>query len=308
MMPYMTHIEINSRPPLLHRRSSSTVLPYIRALKTASLRSPRIGLFSEYTSSLPEKFLNLFVDHTVRDFKRHIMAGIITAGPLFVTWLVFTFILGVLANAGLPLVHLIAAAFPDTFLAVPWVQYALAVVLTISIFYCVGRMTSRVFGRQMIGLFEASLERLPLVSKIYSSVRQAIETITAKKDSGQRVVLIDFPLKGQKSIGFLTHVIADATTGNPVAAVLVPQAINPSSAYLQFVPMDAITETDITMEQAMSMLLTGGAVCPDVIRYSASIPEAINRDGSAIGVTVALEDEAATAETIHPAAFRESVA
>jgi uncharacterized membrane protein len=252
--------------------------------------------------------LNRLLNNTGRDLKRHIMAGIITAGPLFVTWLVFTFILGVLASAGLPLVHLLAAPFPGTFLTEPWFQYILAVVLTIALFYLVGHMTSRVVGRQMFGLFEASLERLPVVNKIYTSVRQAIETLTAKQDNGQRVVLIDFPLKGQKSIGFLTRVIADASTGNPVAAVLVPQAINPSSAFLQFVPMDMITETDITMEQAMSMLLTGGAVCPDVIRYSAPIQEAVNRDGSALGVSVALEDETATADTIHPGAFSESAA
>lgn len=230
------------------------------------------------------------------DVKNHIVAGIITAGPLFVTWLVFTFILGVLANAGLPLVHILAAPFPGTLLSSPWFQYVLAVLLTVAVFYLVGRFTSRVVGREMYSLFEASLERLPVVNKVYTSVRQAIETLTSKKDNGQRVVFVDFPLRGQKSIGFLTHVIADAATGSPVAAVLVPQAINPSSAFLQFVPMDMITETDLTMEQAMSMLLTGGAVCPGVIRYSAPIPEAINRDGSPIEVSVAMQDEAATAD------------
>jgi uncharacterized membrane protein len=234
--------------------------------------------------------LNRLYSDTLRDLKRHIMAGIITAGPLFVTWLVFTFILGVLANAGLPLVHIIAAPFPGTLLGETWFQYVLAVLLTVAVFYFVGHMTSRVVGQQAIGLFEASLERLPVVNKIYTSVRQAIETLTAKKENGQRVVLIDFPLRGQKAIGFLTHVIADATTGNPVAAVLVPQAINPSSAFLQFVPMDAITETDITMEQAMSMLLTGGTVCPDVIRYASPVPGVIHGDGSQIAVSIAVEE------------------
>lgn len=236
-----------------------------------------------------------FFIHAGRDLKRHILAGIITAGPLFITWLVFTFILGVLANAGLPLVRLIAAPFPGTLLQASWFQYTVAVLLTVAVFYVVGRATSRVVGQQMFGLFEASLERLPVVNKIYTSVRQAIDTIMAKKEGGQRVVLVDFPLVGQKSIGFLTHVIADATTGNPVAVVLVPQAINPSSAYLQLLPLECVTETDLTMEQAMSMILTGGAVCPDVIRYSAAIPSAVNRDGSPIDVSIAIEGEQATA-------------
>lgn len=244
--------------------------------------------------------MNRYVLHTASDLKRHILAGIITAGPLFVTWLVFTFILSVLANAGLPLVHLIAAPFPGTLLHAPWFQYTLAVLLTVAVFYFVGRATSRVVGQQMFALFEASLERLPLVNKIYTSVRQALETLTTKKENGsQRVVLIDFPLRGQKSIGFLTHVLSDAATGSPLAAVLVPQAINPSSAYLQLLPLDRITETDLTMEQAMSMILTGGAVCPDVILYSSRAQTGLE-DGAAREVSVSIEDEAATANALSP--------
>jgi uncharacterized membrane protein len=48
----------------------------------------------------------------------------------------------------------------------------------------------------------------------------------------------------------------------------MPNAINPTSAFLQILPMERVTDTDLTMEQAMSMLMTGGAVGPDTIRYS----------------------------------------
>ena len=237
--------------------------------------------------------MNQDLNHIMRGLQRNILRGVITAGPLFITWLVFSFILGVLANAGLPLVKLFGLAFaPDAWINQTWFQYCLAVVLTIALFYVVGRLTSHIVGRQAFALFEASLERLPLVNKIYASVRQLMDTLTSKNQSGQRVVLIDFPIVGQKSIGFLTHMIADASTGAPVAAVLVPQAINPSSAYLQFVPMHMITETDLTMEQAMSMLLTGGAVCPEMIRYSAPVPSAEKGDGTSVPVTYAVEEPA----------------
>ena len=213
--------------------------------------------------------MNPELSRTLHGMQRNILSGVITAGPFFITWLVFTFILGVLANAGLPLVKILALPFPaESLMNQRWLQYVLAVLLTVVVFYIVGRATSQVVGRQMFALFETSLERLPVINKVYGSVRQLVETLTAKNQTGQRVVLIDFPIAGQKSIGFLTHTIADSTTGAPLAAVLVPQAINPSSAYLQFVPMHMITETDLTMEQAMSMLLTGGAVCPETIRYS----------------------------------------
>jgi uncharacterized membrane protein len=93
----------------------------------------------------------------------------------------------------------------------------------------------------------------------------------AKKNTTQRVVFIDFPIAGQKSIGFLTRTLSDATSGRPLAAVLVPNAINPTSAFLQILPIERVIETDLTMEQAMSMILTGGAVGPETIRY---LPEA----------------------------------
>ena len=227
--------------------------------------------------------MNPHLTRILHSLQRNVISGVITAGPFFITWLVFTFILGVLANAGLPIIKILALPFPaDSWINQHWFQYLLAVVLTIVLFYVVGRAMSQVVGRQMFALFETSLERLPLVNKVYGSVRQLLETLTSKNQASQRVVLIDFPIAGQKSIGFLTHTIADSTTGTPLAAVLVPQAINPSSAYLQFVPLHMVTETDLTMEQAMSMLLTGGAVCPETIRYSSPDPSVTNSETDSV--------------------------
>jgi uncharacterized membrane protein len=204
----------------------------------------------------------------LRNLQRNILAGLITVGPLLVTYLIFSFLLGVLAKAGLPVVLLLAAIFPGDALSQPWLQYLLAVILTLVLLYVVGRVTSQVVGRQAFRLFEAALHRLPFVTKVYGSVRQLIDTMMTKSESSQRVVLIDFPMRGQKAIGFLTRVFADSTTGEPLAAVLLPNAINPTSALLQIIPMAAVTETDLTMEQAMSMLMTGGAVGPDTIRWA----------------------------------------
>jgi uncharacterized membrane protein len=75
-------------------------------------------------------------------------------------------------------------------------------------------------------------------------------------------------MAGQKSIGFLTRTLVDSNTGEELAAVLLPNAINPTSAFLQLLPLSRVTLTDLTMEQAMSMLMTGGAVAPDRIVFS----------------------------------------
>ena len=193
----------------------------------------------------------------MRSLQRNILAGLITVGPLFVTWLVFSFLLDKLVRAGQPLVYGLQSMYPEAWLRRPWMQSILAVVLTLLVLFVLGKLTSLVIGRQVFGLFESVLERLPVVAKVYSSVRQLLDTMMAKKDTNQRVVLVDFPIAGQKSIGFLTRTIVDSNTGEELAAVLLP--------------MSRLTLTDLNMEQAMSMLLTGGAVAPERIVFSSPV-------------------------------------
>jgi uncharacterized membrane protein len=206
--------------------------------------------------------------HTLRSLQHNLLAGIITIGPLFVTYLIFSFLLGALAKAGMPVVKLLAAIFPAEWLSQPWLQSVMAVVLTLVVLYVVGRLTAEVVGREALVLFESTLERLPIVAKIYNSVRKLIDSMTAKEESVQRVVLVEFPMPGQKSIGFLTRTLVDSSTGELLAVVLLPNAINPLSGLLQILPIERVTETDLSMEQAMSMLMTGGAVGPETIRFS----------------------------------------
>jgi uncharacterized membrane protein len=217
---------------------------------------------------LQEKRVKTVFARTLRSLQRNILAGIITICPLFVTYLVFSFLLGELAKAGLPVVQLFAAILGENWLNHPWLQSILAIVLTLAVLYVGGRVTSLVIGRQAFSIFESLLERLPFVAKVYTSVRQLLDSMMAKKESNQRVVLVDFPIAGQKSIGFLTRTMRDEATGEELAAVLLPNAINPTSAFLQILPLNRVTETDLNMEQAMSMLMTGGAVAPETIRYS----------------------------------------
>ncbi len=123
------------------------------------------------------------LSHTLRGIQRNILAGIITVGPLFVTYMIFSFLLETLAKAGLPIVHLFALFFPPDWFSEPWLQSVMAILLTLVVLWVVGRVTSLVVGRQAFGLFEAMLERLPFVAKVYTSVRQLLDTMMAKKES-----------------------------------------------------------------------------------------------------------------------------
>lgn len=214
--------------------------------------------------------MKTLLSRPIRNIQSNILAGILTIGPLFVTVLVFRFLFNTLAQAGLPVFRLLATIFPELWLTRGWLQPFVAIVLTLALLYITGRVTSLFIGRQVFRLFEAILERLPFVAKVYTSVRQLLDTMMAKKESSQRVVLVDFPGPEQKCVGFLTRTLTDEATGAELAAVLLPNAINPTSAILQILPMDKVTETSLSMEQAMSMLMTGGAVAPETLRFTAA--------------------------------------
>ena len=117
---------------------------------------------------------------TLRSVQRSILAGVITIGPLFVTYLIFSFLFETLAKAGLPLVRFFLAVFPSDWLASPFMESVLAILLTLAVLYVVGRITSVVIGRQAFQFFESALERLPFIAKVYTSVRQLIDTMMAK--------------------------------------------------------------------------------------------------------------------------------
>src|SRR5580700_5505641 len=91
-----------------------------------------------YSRNQQETAVNPVLHRVLRSLQRNILAGIITVGPLFVTWLIFSFVLGSLAKAGLPLVQLLEAVFPEDWLAHPVMQSILAVVLTLVVLYVLG--------------------------------------------------------------------------------------------------------------------------------------------------------------------------
>jgi uncharacterized membrane protein len=86
------------------------------------------------------------------------------------------------------------------------------------------------------------------------------------------VVLVDFPRRGMKVVGFVTRVMIEEGSGREMAAVYIPTTPNPTGGYLEVVPLDELTPTDWTMDQAMAFIISGGAVAPDTLPASPALP------------------------------------
>ena len=211
--------------------------------------------------------------------QRLFLTGLLTLLPLWLTWVVVKFLFVLLGDLSKPLIgpslQGIAARSPQAlgWLGDPWVQNAIALVATVLAILLVGWLARRVIGQRLLGWFEAVVARIPLASTIYGSARKLLDILQTKPDGTQRVVLVDFPHAEMKSIGFVTRVIREQGTGRELAAVYVPTTPNPTSGYLEIVPVEKMTPTDWTVDQAMSFIISGGAVAPDTIPFTPPLRE-----------------------------------
>jgi len=208
--------------------------------------------------------------------RNYIITGLLTAIPLWVTWLILKFLFGILTETGDPVIRGVAGAIRPYWsdgariLMTPFVQGVLAIIIIIAFLYFLGWMATRVIGKRMINWFDAIMTRIPMIRTVYGSVKKLIITFQQQPDNTQRVVLINYPSPDMKTIGLVTREMIDSDTGKRLATVYVPTTPNPTSGYLEIVPIENITATTMTVDEAMSFIVSGGAVGPEKINYSKS--------------------------------------
>ncbi|SDD24779.1 DUF502 domain-containing protein [Aquimonas voraii] len=205
--------------------------------------------------------------------QRYLITGLLTVFPLWLTWVVFEFLLRQLSRFGAPFVDALMVAMTRVFpnverlFDIGSLRFSLAVVLTLLSLYGLGWLANRVVGKRLLTALDALIDRIPLVKAIYGGTKKLLSVLQTKPEGAQRVVLIDFPHRQMKVIGFVTRVIREEGTGRELAAVYVPTTPNPTSGYLEIVPVEYLTPTEWTVDQAMAFIISGGAVSPEEIPF-----------------------------------------
>lgn len=209
----------------------------------------------------------------MRRLRAYFLTGLLTLLPIWLVWIVFKFVLALLSDMSQPWVGPVsvrlAEAYPGTlgWLDDPWAQTSIAVLGTVFFIIAVGALARRVVGQRLLAWVEGLIARIPLLKTVYGSARKLLDLLQTKPDGTQRVVLIDFPHREMKCVGFVTRVVTEAGTGRELAAVYVPTTPNPTSGYLEIVPVDRLTPTDWTVDEAMTFIISGGAVSPDTLPF-----------------------------------------
>jgi uncharacterized membrane protein len=215
------------------------------------------------------------------NIQQNLIAGVLTILPLTAVWFVLKVIFDALSYFGSPwatwTADRLGPILPAPLSAIfgnPVFLYLIATIFALGVLYLIGSLATRVIGQQLLQGFEGLLEKVPFVHMIYSSTKQVINALQPKAESPQRVVLIDFPSSDMRAIGFAMRTFTETTSGQELTAVFVPTAPNPTSGYLEIVPSDKVIAVDMTADQAMAMIISGGVVGPDTLTYTHHKPPA----------------------------------
>lgn len=191
--------------------------------------------------------------------RRYLAAGLLIWVPLGVTLLIIKFLIDIMDQS-----LLLFPEFLRPNIGIP----GLGVLLTFAIVIGTGMIVTNLFGKQLFNWGEQLLNRIPLIGAIYGSVKKLAETVfSGSGKSFRRVVLVQYPHPGMWTLAFLTGDGApeiDVRTGRATVNVFVPTTPNPTSGFMLVAPRAEIVELSMSVEEALRMILSVGAVVPDM--------------------------------------------
>jgi uncharacterized membrane protein len=191
--------------------------------------------------------------------KRRFISGLLVTVPLIVTYFVLRFLFNALDSLLNPVMHkLLGYDIPG-----------LGAAVTLLMILLTGIITTNFVGARVYHHGDRVLGRLPLVRIIYTAARQLVDSmLTPRERTFSEVVLVEYPRKGLHVVGFLTSRsrLRRESDESDVALVFIPSTPTPFSGLVVMVPMDEIYPLDISVEEAVKMLVSGGITTPDLLK------------------------------------------
>ncbi len=202
-------------------------------------------------------------------FEATIGAGLLVVLPLVITiWVVKFFF------------DLLEPIFQETALKhLPGPQIpGMGVLAMFVLIYVAGWFTTHGLGRRLINAGHRSVEFIPGIKRIYGPLRSAMQLLGNTEDRPYRgVVLVEFPRAGAKSIGLITSQLGKPD-GEDMVAVYVPTTPVPSSGFLIVIPTKDVTPTDISVDDAMKIIISGGLLAGTIMGGPDLEPTSIRRE------------------------------
>ena len=194
-----------------------------------------------------------------RTLRNRLISGLFILVPAWVTYLVVKAVFQAMASVLQPAVALLPWELPH------WANLVVSILSFAVLVLFVGVVAGRVLGQRLLILGEGAILRIPIIKTIYSAAKQVVDAISIQKTSTfKSVVLIEYPRPGTKVIGFMTGVTTDEE-GRKWCRIFVPMSPLPTSGFLQLVPIHEVRVTNLSVEEAFKMLISGGFIAPDTL-------------------------------------------
>ena len=210
------------------------------------------------------------IGSVLNHLRKHAARGILLLVPLLITLWVLGIFLAVVNSRITPLVLLLfrhLGAPADNSWAGRWIASLTGIVLTGVLIYGLGLVAGNLVGRRLVAAVEIAILKIPFVKSIYGSARQLLDAFgVSGKRAFSRVVMVEYPRAGVWTVGFVTaenpHAFEYRGRRQRLIAVFLPTTPNPTSGWLALVDEQEVVEVDLSIEEAVKMIVSGGIVAP----------------------------------------------
>jgi len=191
-----------------------------------------------------------------KHLRARLVSGLLVLIPLAVTLFVLNLFFTSLTAFVRPVMHPWVGELPE------YVLTLIAFLVTAVLIYLVGLITNHIIGRRVIHWGESLLMKLPIIKSVYSASKQVVDTFSSStKAAFSAVVLVEFPRRGSQAVGFITGTILNPD-GERLYRVFIATTPNPTSGFLIILPEKEVQFTDISVEDGVKMIVSGGMLAP----------------------------------------------
>jgi len=207
----------------------------------------------------------LYTSDFKKNVRRKLLAGLLVVFPIFITFFIIKFLFGLIGGILSPVVKkaFVFLGFSPSGTIDEFIVTSIAFVLTFLALYFIGVIATNFFGKLILRAFETIVHNTPIIKNVYTSSKKLIEIISLPtRQSFKRVVIVEYPRAGMKAFAFVTGGIKTGE-GTELSSIFIPTTPNPTSGFLIYLPEGDIEETDLSVEEGMKLIVSGGILVPD---------------------------------------------